>query len=111
MGAGQSQTLELEPEIKSEAQPSSVDEIRHASSFGEVGAITRAPSDYRSSAAEDMLPSEDIINGGFQWRTRLVVLSACNSLRGQVNLLLNFSTICEPFKLICFLRNNCDHSR
>lgn len=84
MGTNQSQTAESEKELKSEAQSSRVGEFRPASAFGEVGAVTRAPDGYRSSAAGDMLSSEDIIKGGFQWRTRLVVLSACNSLRGQV---------------------------
>lgn len=55
---------------------------RYGSTFGELGVVTRSAG-YRSSAADDMLPSEDIVKSGFQWRTRLVVLSACNSSRGQ----------------------------
>lgn len=62
---------------------SSADGERQGSAFGEIGAVTRA-ADFKSAAADDMLSSEDIVKGGFQWRTPLLVLSACNSSRGQV---------------------------
>ncbi|KAG0504744.1 hypothetical protein M758_N021900 [Ceratodon purpureus] len=78
----QSPTPELEQQFTSEAATISGDGERFGSAFGEVGAVMRAEG-CSSTAEEDMLPSEDIIKGGFQWPTRLVVLSACNSSRGQ----------------------------
>ena len=59
----------------------SMDGQRQGNSFGEVGVVTRA-TDFKSTTAEDMLSSEDIVNSSFQWRSPLVVLSACNSSRG-----------------------------
>jgi hypothetical protein len=54
-----------------------------------------------SSAAEDMLPSEDIVKGGFQWRTHLAVLNECDSSRGEVN--LHDSSKIRVFKtLLCW---------
>jgi hypothetical protein len=82
MSTGQSHTSVLELEFRSKAAISRYGE-RQGSAFDEVGAVARA-ADLKSTAAEDMLPSEDIVKGGLQWRTRLVVLSACNSSRGQV---------------------------
>jgi hypothetical protein len=73
-----------EKALNFEAESSSKGSGHGTSVFGEVGAVTRA-KDYISCAADDMLPSEDIVSGGFQWRTPLVVLSACNTSRGQVN--------------------------
>jgi len=77
----------LELEFRSKAAISR-DGERQGSAFGEVGSVARA-ADLKSTAAEDMLPSEDIVKGGFQWRTRLVVLSACNSSRGQVRIVFH----------------------
>lgn len=84
MRTSESSTLHVsEKELSFEAEPSSKSVGRGTSAFGEVGAVTRGKV-YSSSAADDMLPSEDIVRGGFQWRTPLVVLSACNTSRGQV---------------------------
>jgi CHAT domain-containing protein len=38
-----------------------------------------------SGDPKEVLSSEDIVKSGQQWPTRLVILSACNSSRGQVN--------------------------
>jgi CHAT domain-containing protein len=38
---------------------------------------------------------KDIVKSGHQWRTRLVVLSTCNSSRGQVNQQLNHNLVVQ----------------
>jgi hypothetical protein len=86
-GAPNVATTSRDGERLKEAVPStSHDGERLQSVFGEVGVLTR---DYgfesSSSSGEDsMLRSEDIIAIGLQWPTCLVVLSACNSSKGQV---------------------------
>ncbi|KAG0608914.1 hypothetical protein M758_8G142700 [Ceratodon purpureus] len=73
--------------LEQEAVPStSRDGEKLQSAFGEVGIVTRNYSfkSFTSISGKEMLQSEDIIASGLQWPTGLVVLSACNSSKGQV---------------------------
>ncbi|KAG0564867.1 hypothetical protein KC19_8G146300 [Ceratodon purpureus] len=73
--------------LEQEAVPStSRDGEKLQSAFGEVGIVTRNYSfkSFTSISGKEMLQSEDIIASGLQWPTCLVVLSACNSCKGQV---------------------------
>lgn len=80
---GSSQALEQGAAVAS----SSRDGEKLQSAFGEVGVVIRSctfKNSTSSCSGKEMLQSEDIIATGLQWPTCLVVLSACNSSKGQV---------------------------
>ncbi|CAK9271492.1 unnamed protein product [Sphagnum jensenii] len=54
------------------------------SSHGEVGGVRTGIVVPLSKLAPDILKSENISGCGFQWKAHMVVLSACDTARGQI---------------------------
>jgi len=61
-----------------------VKEETQLSSHGEVGGIRTGVVVPISKDAPDTLKAENISGCGFQWRAHMVVLSACDTARGQI---------------------------
>jgi len=61
-----------------------VNEEAQISSHGEVGGVRTGFVVPLSKLAPDILKSENISGCGFQWKAHMVVLSACDTARGQI---------------------------
>lgn len=64
-------------------------------SVGEVGGVLKGRGVSKQSIQDGIISSEDIINSGFEWQCRMVVMSACDTYRGKVQQTL--SLILKPF--------------
>lgn len=69
----------------------------------EIGGVIKRRLRAASEESTEMLSSEGIIGCGFEWRSYMVVLSACNSAKGKVGV---FYHCCVPSDEVPY-KNQC----